>query len=84
MNKQPKPLELANVPISHRNLLWHKDVTLELRRLHQVQLAWREWQEKTEWVQNTAEPQELGMHRADVMRQRLEQAKALYKNNASR
>lgn len=30
------------------------------------------WQDKTEWVQETAEWHELGMHRADVLRQRIE------------
>ena len=30
------------------------------------------WQDKTEWVQETAQPKELGMHRADVLRQRIE------------
>ena len=33
------------------------------------------WQRKTEWVQETAQPHELGMHRADVLRQRIEQLK---------
>lgn len=32
------------------------------------------WQDKTEWVQETAKPHELGMHRADVLRQRIEAA----------
>jgi len=29
------------------------------------------WFEKTEWVQETAKPKELGMHRADVLKQRI-------------
>lgn len=28
------------------------------------------WLEKTEWVQQTVTPRELGLHRADVLRQR--------------
>ena len=36
----------------------------------------REWMDKTEWVQQTAKVGELGMHRADVLRLRLEQAEA--------
>lgn len=36
--------------------------------------AFETWQEKTEWVQETAKPKELGMHRADVLRQRIEEA----------
>lgn len=30
-----------------------------------------EWLDKTEWVQQTLHPRELGMHRADVLRERL-------------
>lgn len=52
------------------------DAAAELRRLHPYETAYKEWHEKTEWVQTTARPGEFGMHRADVMRQRLEQAKA--------
>ena len=49
----------------------------ELRRLHQHELANNEWSEKTEWVQNTAQPHELGMHRADVLKQRIERLEAV-------
>ena len=52
------------------------DAAAELRRLHPYEPAYKAWHEKTEWVQTTARPGEFGMHRADVMRQRLEQAKA--------
>lgn len=31
-----------------------------------------EWFDKTEWVQKSATAQELGMHRADVLRKRIE------------
>ena len=34
--------------------------------------AYLVWQEKTEWVQETAKPHELGMHRADVLKQRID------------
>lgn len=33
--------------------------------------AYNEWHDKTEWVQETARPKELGMHRADVLRERI-------------
>jgi hypothetical protein len=32
------------------------------------------WLNKTEWVQQTVKPHELGMHRADVLKQRVEDA----------
>ena len=34
------------------------------------------WMEKTEWVQATAQGQEFGAHRADVLRSRINQLKA--------
>jgi hypothetical protein len=34
------------------------------------------WLDKTEWVQETVKPHELGMHRADVLNQRIEEALA--------
>lgn len=53
------------------NCQQHINAAAELRRLHQQELANIEWQEKTAWVQKTAKPDELGMHRADVMSRRL-------------
>jgi hypothetical protein len=40
------------------------------------ELAAKQWLDKTYWVQQTAEENELGMHRADVLRQRIERLKA--------
>lgn len=48
----------------------------QLRRLQQVEHAYQEWSEKTEWVQQTATAQELGMHRADVLKARIERLQA--------
>lgn len=36
--------------------------------------AYDEWTEKTEWVQQTVQSHELGMHRADVLRERIARA----------
>lgn len=44
----------------------------ELRCLHQMNLSNQEWLDKTEWVQATAQARELGQHRADVIKQRLD------------
>lgn len=48
----------------------------ELERLDaknkQLNVALDEWMEKTHWVQDTAQVPELGMHRADVLRARIE------------
>ena len=44
----------------------------EIKRLHQFELAFVKYLEKTEWVQETAKPHELGMDRADVLKQRID------------
>lgn len=44
----------------------------EVERLRRFEAAYIEWQEKTEWVQADAKPKELGKHRADVLRERIE------------
>jgi hypothetical protein len=54
-------------------------IAAELRRLDQHELANNVWHEKTEWVQDTAQPHELGMHRADVLRQRIDRLEAVNK-----
>ena len=36
-----------------------------------LKAAYDVWQDKTEWVQETATPRELGMHRADVLKDRI-------------
>jgi hypothetical protein len=59
-------------------------IAAELRRLHAVserlrvaELANNLWHEKTDWVQETVRPLELGRHRADVLKQRIERLHAL-------
>ena len=37
--------------------------------------AYDVWQEKTDWIQETAMVQELGMHRADVLKDRITRLK---------
>ena len=49
-----------------------KKAAAELRRLHQHELALKEWLDKTEWVQETHEAYELGMHRADALKRRID------------
>ena len=44
----------------------------EVERLRQFQTAYMEWSDKTDGVQQTVAPKELGMHRADVIRQRFD------------
>ncbi|WP_366302039.1 hypothetical protein [Pseudomonas atacamensis] len=57
-----------------------EEVALELlaenNRLGQIEYAFSEWIEKTDWVQSTVQASELGRHRADVLRTRIDQLKA--------
>jgi len=73
---QPNALYLAQVLQTDGNSV-SDAAAAELRRLHQHELANNLWHEKTEWVQETAYPEELGMHRADVLRQRIERLQEL-------
>ena len=42
-----------------------------------------EWFDKTKWVQDSVQPHELGLHRADVLRNRIEtQARKIERLNA--
>lgn len=43
-----------------------------IAELERFKDAYDAWQEKTEWVQDTAAAGELGKHRADVLRERIE------------
>ena len=43
----------------------------ECEMLRNFKIAYNEWQDKTEWVQQTATVKELGKHRADVLKDRL-------------
>lgn len=48
----------------------------DANRIDMLEKALNEWLEKTEWVQKTSHGQHLGMHRADVMKQRIERLEA--------
>lgn len=41
-------------------------------RVKSLEFSFNEWHAKTDWVQETAQALELGMHRADVLRARIE------------
>lgn len=51
-------------------ILEQQKTLLELEKYRE---ACCEWSEKTDWIQKTATAKELGMHRADVMRKRIEE-----------
>lgn len=62
---------LHKVCVQQRDRAWR-----EVESLRSKAAAFDEWLAKTEWVQETAEAGELGTHRADVMRKRIEALRA--------
>lgn len=44
----------------------------ENEALSRYKTAYEEWSDKTQWVQDTSSAKELGMHRADVLKQRID------------
>ena len=49
----------------------------ELCRLNGHELALKEFLRKTDWIQESAQGHELGMHRADVLRKRIEKLESV-------
>lgn len=70
--EKPEALRLAELLEKHMPDQVEKASAAELRRLHQHEIANNEWWGKTDWVQETCESHELGMHRADVLKQRID------------
>ncbi|MGL4679546.1 MAG: hypothetical protein ACRCWC_09230 [Plesiomonas shigelloides] len=71
MTEQTKAQRLAN-GLENSCLFIGQEAAAELRRLDRHEQATRVWSEKTDWVQETAKPKELGMHRADVLKKRID------------
>lgn len=73
--KQPMALRLADWCDANSSGAYRPsaDAADELRRQH---FALVEWFEKTQWVQKTVKPRELGMHRADILRARIDDLEA--------
>lgn len=46
------------------------ELIADIERLKHFETAYKEFSDKTDWVQETAHWSELGMHRADVLRKR--------------
>ena len=49
-----------------------REAQLMRNRMEMVDKALTEWLDKTEWVQKSAQVHELGKHRADIMRARID------------
>jgi len=88
MNTQPEALRLADgIAVLTKKFSegWHEgikidatdiadlcDTAAELRRLHNYESACEIWSEKTNWVQDSSQSHELGKHRADVLKDRID------------
>lgn len=48
----------------------------EIERLQSFKTAYMEWSDKTEWVQDSVTGKELGKHRADAIKDRMDALKA--------
>ena len=78
---EQKALELAKEltePIDGfpRATALEENAAAELRRLAQQEAALKEWFTKTDWVRPTLKPAELGLHIADVLKDRLASVEA--------
>jgi hypothetical protein len=52
------------------------ELIAEIERLQGFEAAYKEFSDKTDWVKETAHWSELGMHRADVLRKRVDELQA--------
>jgi hypothetical protein len=75
------PLEMVADANGHMIFLKDKAITAIKEALAESEPNYKKalevWLDKTEWVQETVKPHELGMHRADVLKQRIEDALAV-------
>jgi len=62
--------DLQNLALGMSSHIEYQDK--EINRLSNIKFAFDEWIEKTNWVHRTVRPTELGKHRADVLRERIE------------
>ena len=62
--------------ITDREMKLQAEVAELDEKLKYITLAFSEWIEKTQWEQDTIQPGELGMHRADVIKSRFDELQA--------
>lgn len=69
-----KDFKNAHLCFDKSNQMEHGIAALEIL-IHQhgnYKFAFEQWDEKTQWVQDTSESHELGKHRADVLKDRID------------
>lgn len=72
MTKENKSDYLWWAEYIEKGAMYPEKVVSLLREGHQAKEALQQWYDKTDWVQETCTPCELGMHRADVLRSRID------------
>jgi hypothetical protein len=71
-------IDYAGEVVPHKSAAALRRLHAENERLHRHELANNLWHEKTDWLPETAQqPLELGRHRADVLKQRIERLHAV-------
>lgn len=71
-------IDYAGEVVPHKSAAELRRLHAENERLHRHELANNLWHEKTDWLPETAQqPLELGRHRADVLKQRIERLHAV-------
>lgn len=73
MNTQPEALRLVDI-LEHKipSIKCLEVAAAELHRLHDYKSSYEIWLEKTNWVQDSSQWHELGKHRADVLKDRID------------
>ena len=80
MKQQSDALRLADELRTHKQhprYFFYEAAAAELCRLHQHELSNELWYKKTDWLQNSYTIAEVGMHRADVIKQRIDRLHSL-------
>ncbi len=75
MTKEIKSDYLWWADYIEKGAMYPEEVVILLRQGHQAKEALQQWYHKTDWVQETCTPRELGMHRADVLKARIDDLK---------
>lgn len=66
----------ADLVVSQHTAELEREAALMRARMERLEAANQAWSDKTDWVQKTSQWYELGMHRADVLRTRIEHLEA--------
>lgn len=63
---------IAELVLAEHTAELEREAALMRARMERLEAALDEWASKTDWAQKSAQVHELGLHRADVLRTRIE------------